>query len=198
MTGPREGPGAPGPREGRRLLTATQIARFCGVDLKTIHNWADRGKIRGWRTSGRHLRFRRLDVVDFLRAYGFAIPEALRESRPRVVAVDADRDGLGWMRRALARRFEVTAFEHIVDALLALHEADPDVALLGDVFPLDGLAVAARLRTVEATHHVRVVTLGPPVAGLAGGGATLGPGAVVARGDTAKLREVMERVTGLD
>jgi excisionase family DNA binding protein len=184
------------PREGRRLLTATQIAAFCSVDLKTIHNWADRGKIRGWRTSGRHLRFRRLDVVDFLRAYGFPIPDALRDSRPRVVAVDADRDGLGWMRRALTRRFEVTAFEHVVDGLVALTHSDPDVALLGDVSPLDATAVAARLRSVEATHHVRVVTLGPPVVGL--GGSPSAAGSVVARGDTAKLREVMERVTGLE
>jgi excisionase family DNA binding protein len=174
-------------RGAGRLLTATQIAAFCDVDLKTIHNWADRGKIRGWRTSGRHLRFRRLDVVDFLRAYGFPIPAALRESRPRVFAVDADRDGLGWMRRALARRFEITAFEHVVDGLVALADADPDVALLGDVSPMDAKAVAARLREVEATHHVRVVTLG-----------TAGTPDVVARGDTAKLREVMQRVTGLD
>jgi excisionase family DNA binding protein len=181
--------------EARRLLTATQVAAFCSVDLKTIHNWADRGKIRGWRTSGRHLRFRRLDVVDFLRAYGFVIPDVLRESRPRVVAVDADRDGLGWMRRVLTRRFDVTAFEHVVDGLVALVETDPDVALLGDVSPLEAQAVATRLRGVAATHHVRVVTLGPPVSGLA---ATTANGSVVARGDTASLRQVMERVTGLD
>jgi excisionase family DNA binding protein len=190
-------------RETRRLLTATQIATFCGVDLKTIHNWADRGKIRGWRTSGRHLRFRRLDVVDFLRTYGFSIPDALRKSPPRVVAVDADREGLGWVRRTLTRRFEVTAFEHIVDGLVALTEADPDVALLGDVSPLDAQAVATRLRGAEATHHVRVVTLGPPVAGVtrgseARGGAASSSVPSVARGDTAKLREVMEHVTGLD
>lgn len=177
-------------REARRLLTATQIAAFCDVDLKTIHNWADRGKIRGWRTRGRHLRFRRLDVVDFLRAYGFPIPDALRESRPRVVAVDADRDGLGWVRRALTRRFEVTSFEHVVDGLVALAEADPDVALLGDVSPMDARTVASRLRGVEATHHVRIVALGP--------GGDAGPVPTVARGDTAKLREVLERVTGLD
>ncbi len=177
--------------EARRLLTATQIAGFCSVDLKTIHNWADRGKIRGWRTSGRHLRFRRLDVVDFLRAYGFSIPDALREVRPRVVAVDANPQGLGWMRRALARRFEVTGFEHVVDGLVALAAADPDVALLGDVSPLDTSAVAARLREIEATRHVRIVT-------LAAGGVAEQPVAAVARGDTSMLREVMERVTGLD
>lgn len=192
------------PREARRLLTATQIAAFCDVDLKTIHNWANRGKIRGWRTSGRHLRFRPLDVVDFLRAYGFPIPGALREGRPRVVAIERDEAWLAWMQRALARRFEITVFEHVVDGLLALPRADPEVALLGDLSPLDAQAVAARLRAVEATRHVRVVRLLGPGASEGGasgsrvdssGGATL-PSA--ARGDIGKLREVMERVTGLD
>ena len=196
-------------REAGRLLTATQIAAFCGVDLKTIHNWADRGKIRGWRTSGRHLRFRRLDVVDFLRAYGFPIPDALRESRPRVVAVDADREGLGWMRRALARRFEVTAFEHVVDGLVALAEADPDVALLGDVSPMDARrrGAPARSRSDTPCTHRDVATAGESGRRASGGGPGRGAThddaadrlvAGVARGDTAKLREVMERVTGLD
>jgi excisionase family DNA binding protein len=182
----------------RRLLTATQIAEFCSVDLKTIHNWADRGKIRGWRTSGRHLRFRRLDVVDFLRAYGFSIPDVLRESRPRVVAVDADPEGLAWMRRALARRFEVTGFEHVIDGLVALAEVDPDVALLGDVSPLNARAVGSRLGEVEATRHVRIVSLASIGETSAGGGLTERSAPSVARGDTTKLREVMAHVTGLD
>ena len=39
------------------LFTASDVARFCQVDLKTIHNWADKGEIRHFRTPGRHLRF---------------------------------------------------------------------------------------------------------------------------------------------
>ena len=46
-------------RKPKDLFTASQIARFCQVDLKTIHNWADRGQIQHFRTPGRHLRFRR-------------------------------------------------------------------------------------------------------------------------------------------
>ncbi|MGB5413913.1 MAG: helix-turn-helix domain-containing protein, partial [Polyangiales bacterium] len=43
-------------RRPKDLFTASQIARFCPVDLKTIHNWADRGRIAHFRTPGRHLR----------------------------------------------------------------------------------------------------------------------------------------------
>src|SRR5882757_8137614 len=63
---------------GAELFTASQLARFCQVDLKTIHNWADKGEVRHFRTPGRHLRFRRADVIEFLRKYGYPVPDSLR------------------------------------------------------------------------------------------------------------------------
>src|SRR5215471_21478596 len=90
------------------LLTASKVARFCHVDLKTIHNWADKGEIKHFRTPGRHLRFRRLDVLDFLRKYGYPIPELLRVGRPKVVVIDDDPNVLAGVRRSLGRRFDVT------------------------------------------------------------------------------------------
>jgi excisionase family DNA binding protein len=159
------------------LLSATRVAEFCDVDLKTVHNWANRGKIPGIRTAGRHLRFRRLDVVDFLRAYGFGIPEALRQGRPRVLVVESDARALDALQRGLSRRFEVTAFAHVVDALVALASHDPDIVVLGDVSPLPAEAVAARLAASEATRHVRVV---------------------LGAGDIRELREQVERLAGLE
>src|SRR5438067_11901832 len=86
------------------LFTASDVARLCQVDLKTIHNWADKGEIRHFRTPGRHLRFRRLDVLEFLRRYGYAIPDELRAGRPRLVIVDADANAASSLRRSHVRR----------------------------------------------------------------------------------------------
>lgn len=66
------------------LYTAQDVARFCEVDLKTIHHWAERGRIAHHRTEGRHLRFRRNDVLRFLRAHAFPLPEELTTVRPQV------------------------------------------------------------------------------------------------------------------
>jgi excisionase family DNA binding protein len=137
------------------MLSATQVARFCGVDLKTIHNWANKGKIPGTRTAGRHLRFRPLDVVDFLRAYEFGIPEALRSLRLRVLVVDADVETLATARRVLGRRFDVTTAAHVIDGLLAISAHPPDVVVAGDVAPLDAVTLARRLATLPPTRHVR-------------------------------------------
>jgi excisionase family DNA binding protein len=61
------------------LLTAPMVARICERDLKTIHNWVNKGKIDAFRTPGRHMRFTKDSVISFLRKQGFDIPEELIE-----------------------------------------------------------------------------------------------------------------------
>jgi excisionase family DNA binding protein len=145
-----------------RLLSATQVARCCGVDIKTIHNWANKGKIPHGRTSGRHLRFRPLDVVDFLRAYEMGLPDWLRTVRLLAVVVDTDTQMLAAARRSLARRFDLVVCGHAVDALVAVGTHLPDVLVVGDAAPLDAEVLADRLRAHDDTRHVRVVPLGDP------------------------------------
>src|SRR5438094_443805 len=116
----------------RELFTASQLAQFCHVDLKTIHNWADRGEVRHFRTPGRHLRFRRSDVVEFLRKYGYPVPESLRAGKPKIVVIDDDPHVLAAIRRALGRRFDVSTFQDAFDALVAIGRLEPD-AIVVDV-----------------------------------------------------------------
>ncbi|MDD9940731.1 MAG: helix-turn-helix domain-containing protein [Myxococcales bacterium] len=144
--------------EAKELFTASEVARFCQVDLKTIHNWADRGEIRHFRTPGRHLRFRRVDVLDFLRKYGYPVPEVLRQGKPSVHLIDENRDGIAELEGALGDRFEVTSFSEPVDALIAVGRDTPDVVVLdltGE--KLDGMSCIERLQSMEATRHVRIV-----------------------------------------
>ncbi len=60
-----------------QLLKASDLAKICQVDPKTVHNWVDRGKLKAFRTPGRHLRFNRSDVATFLREHGFPVPAEL-------------------------------------------------------------------------------------------------------------------------
>jgi excisionase family DNA binding protein len=171
------------------------LARFCQVDLKTIHNWAKKGAIFHHRTEGRHLRFYRLDVAEFLRAYGYGVPEELRVTRPRVVLVHRDGPGLHALKRALSRRLEVAAFADPFDALVELGSlaADAlaiDVALLGEA----ATRCVERLRANTRTRHVRVVAIGEDPNARAGFVAA-GASAYVPYDETAEIREALERVT---
>jgi excisionase family DNA binding protein len=180
------------------LFTASQFARFCHVDLKTIHNWADKGEIRHFRTPGRHLRFRRLDVLDFLRKYGYPIPEVLRAGKPKVAVIDDDPNGLAAVRRALSRRFDVTTFQDPFDALIAVGTLQPDALVLDvEMQGLDGLCCLERLHRIDATSHVRCVVYSTHEAKRE---AALAAGAVefVTKGEIGDLRDALERMTGLD
>jgi len=147
-------------RKSKELFTASQIARFCQVDLKTIHNWADRGQIRHFRTPGRHLRFRRPHVLDFLRKYGYPIPDELDARRPSVALLVDGIDGRDHMIAALQGAFEVVDYPDPLEGLLHIGAQPPDAAILAArVGHLSAAEIIAALKRGNHTRHVRVVLL---------------------------------------
>jgi len=179
------------------LFTASDVARFCQVDLKTIHNWADKGEIRHFRTPGRHLRFRRIDVLDFLRKYGYPIPEALSQGKPKVVLIDDDPNVLASMKRVLARRFDLTMFQDPFEALVAVGAVQPDAVILDVKMPgMDGIRLLDRLRTLDSTAHIRVVIYSSHEDQRQ---ASLDAGAYdfIMKGEVSSLRESLERLMGI-
>jgi excisionase family DNA binding protein len=180
------------------LFTASELARFCHVDLKTIHNWVEKGEIRHFRTPGRHLRFRRVDILDFLHKYGYPVPESLRGGKPRVAVLDADPGVLAAIRRALGRRFEVTAFTDPFEALIGIGGARPDALVLDLALPgVDALRFLERLKAIDATAPIRLIVYSAQDqqrrAALEAGASDFVP-----KGELALLRDSIERWTGLD
>ncbi len=112
------------------LFTAPQVAKICSTDLKTIHNWVNRGEIKSFRTPGRHLRFRRQDILDFLNRFGYPIPEGFSPSKKRVVLCEENDATRRSLKRALSREFEVEAFADHVDTLLAIGRQQPDLLVV--------------------------------------------------------------------
>jgi excisionase family DNA binding protein len=113
-------------RGEKKLLTASDLASLCQVDLKTIHNWVDRGRIAHFRTPGRHLRFRAADVAEFLRTWGYTVPRELARASARSVAFVGSTDALAQMTRALAG-VSLRHLAHPYDALVFAGADPPDV-----------------------------------------------------------------------
>ncbi len=183
-------------RRPKDFLTASQIARFCQVDLKTIHNWADRGRISHFRTPGRHLRFRRPHVLDFLRKYGYPIPEELTPERPRV-AVLLDAMGSKPVLDALEDTFEVVHHSDAVDGLLRIGAQPPDAVVLGaKVGRLPGAEIIAALKRRPRTQHIRAVLFS---SGESGRQEALeaGASAQVNASDVKGLKDTLEALIGI-
>jgi len=185
------------PQKSEGLFTASQIARFCQVDLKTIHNWADRGQISHFRTPGRHLRFRRPHVLDFLRKYGYPIPDELEAERPRVALFV---NGLRTKDKALASlrtRFEVVDYPDPLSGLLQIGEHPPDAIVVGaKVGDLSGAQIINALKHGDHTQHVRAILVAGSEADKRAA-LEAGASAHVDPDDIIGLRDTLEALMGI-
>lgn len=149
-----------------RLYTAQDVADFCEVDLKTVHHWVDRGKVPHHRTEGRHLRFRRNDVVRFLRAHGYPLPGALTRARPVVALALTEAPAgsplsLDELAKRLASRFSPRRYPGAVAALAHLVADAPDVLVLStDDVSVSVSRVVAALKAAPETAWIAVAAVG--------------------------------------
>jgi hypothetical protein len=129
------------------------LARLLHVDLKTIHNWVNTEYIIGRRTQGRHLRFDRTEVVRFMRAYGYPVPDAV-VARPLRMLMPSSLKA-----RGLGRAAEVTTYEALFSATLEAACGDIEVCLV-DLDSADQAlwtAFVVALREFEATESLLVI-----------------------------------------
>lgn len=109
------------PANKKEFLTASDVAKFCQVDLKTIHNWCDKGQIEHFRTPGRHIRFKPTHVATFLQKYGYPVPEELAsEGAPRVMILSSNKDDLAHFHDHFSGEF---AFSLCGDPLVGVARA---------------------------------------------------------------------------
>ena len=111
------------------VYTAQDVARFCEVDLKTIHHWADAGKIPHRRTEGRHLRFRRNHVLAFLRTHGYPLPSVITTEKPTVFMASND-EATDEASKKVGAKFFVRRFDNAVSALTRLLAEEPDALVV--------------------------------------------------------------------
>ena len=57
------------------LLTASDIARYCGVTSVTVSRWIRGNKLRAYTTPGGHYRIRKQDFREFLESSGLPVDE---------------------------------------------------------------------------------------------------------------------------
>lgn len=145
-----------------KLLTASDVAELCEVDLKTIHNWVERGCIPHFRTPGRHLRFQAVDVARFLREWGYAIPRRFYAEIAQSIVVVGAKDTAAFVSRSVGQSASVHNVDDLYHALLHIG-AEPTSAIVIEAVvaqaapEMIGPAIGAILR---AFNSLTVVVLG--------------------------------------
>jgi excisionase family DNA binding protein len=132
---PRENPGRQPPLGETDWLTLGQAARYLGVAQSTIRKWSDSGRVRAFKTPGRHRRYRRDDLDAFLQR---SAPES--HAGPIVLIVDDDERLREYVRVNLEMEgYTVHEAGSAEDGMKVLDELRPDLVLLDVMMPeVDG------------------------------------------------------------
>ena len=148
------------------IFVASQVANIWNVDLKTVHNWVERGDMEAFRTPGRHLRFRRRSLLHFLRRYNMAIPQDLVSETPKVMLLTQDAQSTDRLRGDLARFFDVIVQPDLVAGLADIGTRSAGANLIDAVvvsLPAPGVQedrwLSALLRHPD-TRYTRIVVIG--------------------------------------
>ncbi|HVJ91180.1 MAG TPA: helix-turn-helix domain-containing protein [Labilithrix sp.] len=198
---------APSNAARARLYTAQDVARFCEVDLKTIHHWADAGKIPHHRTEGRHLRFRRNHLVQFLRHHGYPVHDELASARPTVFfAVPSDPTNAATaavsddITKKLSTRFVVRRFDGAIAAIAHLVASEPDalVVSLDDPTWAGARAVKALKSSPDTSWPALVVVADDATAEHARHARDAGADLVIGTTDLGRLNADLARTLALE
>jgi excisionase family DNA binding protein len=132
---PRDNPGRQSPLGETDWLTLGQAARYLGVAQSTIRKWSDSGRVRAFKTPGRHRRYRRDDLDAFLQR---SAPES--HAGPIVLIVDDDERLREYVRVNLEMEgYTVHEAGSAEQGLKVLDELRPDLVLLDVMMPkVDG------------------------------------------------------------
>jgi excisionase family DNA binding protein len=139
--------------------TTGDVARICQVTKRTVIQWIDSGKLKGYRLPGsRHRRVAASSLKDFLRIN--KVPDYQSLVRRRILIIDDDRDFTELLTDALRDRYDVDTAASALEAASRLPVFQPDVILLDIRLPdLSGLEVCRHFQSYKTRRKVPILTM---------------------------------------
>lgn len=145
-----------------RSLTSGEVADYCGVNLRTVIRWIEKGHLPAYKLPGRgNNRVRLVDFLSFIDRHGMPMPEALRGYVNRVLVVEDD----PLMAESIARLLRVNSYEVRIaldgfQAGDALRTFLPALMILDLRMPgLDGFQVLDYVRQDPELARLKVLVL---------------------------------------
>jgi len=150
----------------RDILTPRELARLCGVSPDTVRGWCIRKQIKFASTPGGHKRFLKQDVLEFLKAHGFPLPQTGKLPAIRILVVDDNKIH----RRRLVGPLQKEAAFNVKEAVNGyaagrmIGEFDPDVLILDPGMPdIDSSEICRDIQSkAKAGQKKMIIVIGRP------------------------------------
>ncbi len=184
------------------VLTTGDVAKYCGVNFRTVIRWIEKGYLVAYRLPGRgDNRIKLEDFLGFLREYGMPIPEEFQELRRRVLVVEDDLATSQLIVKALERNgFAASTARDGFEAGMMLGLVQPAVMTLDLAMGgLDGFAVIEQVRGNERASACRILIVsGRPREDLDRALALGADEALAKPFEMSELLDAISRLSGID
>ena len=148
-------------------LTTKQIAEYCQVTQRTAVQWINEGKLKFFRTPGKHIRVDRKDFVEFLKEYHMPVPEELAvfvetNGKKRILIVDDDKSMVDSIQRLLKRenKYDLEVAYDGFEAGQKFITHKPDLVILDIRMPrVDGYKLCSAMRDNPENKSVKILII---------------------------------------
>ncbi len=149
----------------QRPLTTGEIAQYCHVTHRAVLKWVAAGKLKAFRTPGKHSRVNTDDFLQFLKQYDMPVPKGLRQRdhvHQRILVVDDDRGIVHAVQRMLM--MESTYIVEVAydgfEAGQKFSDFRPDFIILDINMPgMNGYDVCAKIRKDPKNNNIKILAI---------------------------------------
>lgn len=146
----------------KRVLTTGEVAKYCGVNFRTVIRWIERGQLKGYQLPGRGDR--RVEVEDllaFLEENDMPVPEELCENPRRLLVVEDDNVAALAITESLkASGWETMRARDGLEAGSLLESFQPAMMTLDlRMSGLSGLEVIRFVRERDHLSHIKILVI---------------------------------------
>jgi len=146
----------------RQPLTTGQIAKYCGVNFRTVIRWIERGQLKAFKLPGRgDNRIEVRHFLEFLTTHKMPMPPELAAIRDRVLVVNGDLLIAERIERALvARGLDTRVAEGCFQAGAMLGTFSPGIVVLDMEMPaMNGIDVIRFIRSSDEFKNIRLLVI---------------------------------------
>lgn len=142
--------------------TSGEVAKFTGVNFRTVIRWIERGDLKGYKLPGRgDHRVRHSDLVSFMQDNSIPLPLEWQVKVNKALVVDDDMAMASAIARVFKRQgWEVKEAYDGFQAGMLLAEFRPNIMTLDLKMPyMDGFKVLALIREKYKLHNLHVIVI---------------------------------------
>jgi len=150
--------------QAKQILTTGEIAKYCGVNFRTVIRWIERGRLKAYQLPGRgDNRVSVEDFLEFLRVNNMPIPDDFSQKDRRVLIVESDPNVARQVEGTLQQSgFQTSIASDGFHAGSLLGTFRPSVMLLDLKIPgLSPKDVVRFVRKAGGSDRVKVVLVSP-------------------------------------